>query len=734
MKRLAATGILVLVLLASWSATLPTASAQNDLAFPLDRPINEFTARPNVVYSTTVDLVQNSTFFMVVDCSTCTVNLSRDNSSFSFTESLVKTDLVTGQYHLSMTVEQTENVRYTLSNSTTQEHPTVRPAPGQAMAHHAAGLCPTPMACMDLERSGVLGTVPEGNEVHFAATGHLVGSDEFYIVEVEEGDTVEWQWLATTAGVRLQAYAQTNSTEILLDGESVLTSSYLQPTSDEAVAWWTAAEDGRLVFRLSTQDTHVTWKAIVFHHQNQPVTDLTHRDLTQAANIQGHGTTTGLFDWPVNTKLTLEHPYGEVEVRVDQLMNGSWILGTTVLLNGSSPLTTYPYPGVTGGRVMVESNVAFAVHLRAESYADLNHLEAPSYLPGGLDTNNASWPILNLSNVTVSELTLAVHDTSDTFRIVVDGWEDSIHYVQFTLDGNVTGMEAQMWDIDQTTGEVLATDITRPVSEQLRIGLQVGRGTHYIQFRLQDSNASTSNLWGEDVASKLYFITPAYSLMDEGEEPWFEPSDEAVWWGSFARWFLGFLFLIPAVYVGVSFQRDRQFAKELLRKASRLAWYSERLSSGETTVKASRKDLNRALMAVAQLPWEEGINAWGEPALTHTTDGMAMGVWRVDKRLARTKGTWPLVIGVHVLKGTWELAALRFDAPHGQPFEVVHVEPRFLHQGEEVFLDTLNEGHRAFLYVELQGQAPAVDIELNGRMDRVPFASRIPQTVLMEEE
>ena len=59
----------------------------------------------------------------------------------------------------------------------------------------------------------------------------------------------------------------------------------------------------------------------------------------------------------------------------------------------------------------------------------------------------------------------------------------------------------------------------------------------------------------------------------------------------------------------------------------------------------------------------------------------------------------------------------------------MHAEPRFLFQGEEVFLDTMGPGHRAYLIVELSGPAQRVDVELNGRMDGQPFAARVPETL-----
>ena len=57
----------------------------------------------------------------------------------------------------------------------------------------------------------------------------------------------------------------------------------------------------------------------------------------------------------------------------------------------------------------------------------------------------------------------------------------------------------------------------------------------------------------------------------------------------------------------------------------------------------------------------------GPQRLEHRTEDVALAVWRADERLATTEGAWPVVVGVHVINGTWDLAALRFDAPEGRP-------------------------------------------------------------------
>ena len=114
-----------------------------------------------------------------------------------------------------------------------------------------------------------------------------------------------------------------------------------------------------------------------------------------------------------------------------------------------------------------------------------------------------------------------------------------------------------------------------------------------------------------------------------------------------------------------------------------------------------------------------------------------MAVWVLDQRLAKNENTLPVMVGIHVIKGQWELAALRFDAPEGEAYTIKRVEPRFLHRGEEIFLDTMNEGNITFLTVELSGSASSVDIEINGRCDGIPSAARMPQAIgtsSLEEE
>ena len=53
---------------------------------------------------------------------------------------------------------------------------------------------------------------------------------------------------------------------------------------------------------------------------------------------------------------------------------------------------------------------------------------------------------------------------------------------------------------------------------------------------------------------------------------------------------------------------------------------------------------------------------------------------------------------LHIVEGMWDLAALRFDSPVGQPWTVCHVEPRF-YSVEEVF-QTMAHDNRTFIMVD----------------------------------
>ena len=676
---------------------------------------------------------QGTSHLIAWDCLECTVYAEGDDHAW--TNGTGQTASVEVQNSTSVVVTTESQIAETISimvvNNLMSSGVTTRPAPGSNTPMTVIGLCVTADDCLDTNAGTLASRISPDEDENYLLSGHGESSvDEYRTFEVSTGDTVEWQWLGSTSDISVQIYQQTDDAEHLFDQTHGLSEGFSElDGSSPRSAYWTATTNGRFVARISTNSAETAWAAHVMHHAAQGQSSLIETDLAFGTTLLGHGGTTALFEWNDVESLHVHAAFEGVQLRLDQFMAGAWVQGTVRALEAGDSWTVYPYPDTTVGRLTIENTSVYALDIITFSFADRMGIEAPSYLPDSLESNNSSWPLLNLTSVSSGEFTLAVHDTIDTYRLEVDGWVDSIHYLQFTLDGDVEGLEVQLWDFDQTTWEVLATDITQPVGDELKIGLQVGRGTHYLQLRFQNASSATPHLWGEEVPAKPYTIQGSYSLVDEGEEPWYPPSDEAVYWGEVARWFMGLLFLIPVIYLGISLRRSKAFAAKVAEKKQRLEWYTARLNSGESSIKEARGDLTKALHAVAQLAWQEGLEAWGPHRVQHRTENIALAVWQVDQRLAQSDDAWPLVVGVHVVEGSWELAALRFDAPEGSAFEVTNVEPRFLSQGEEVFLDAMHEGHRTYLLVELTGEASQVDVELNGRVNNEPFAARIPETV-----
>ena len=714
---------------------VPTTNAQSDSTPSEEERLSTVSLTANQNQAFTLGVEASTTSIVTWDCVSCQIQV--ETSSSNITESVhgstmlsvVANETTDIQLNISSTVDET--VRLLTIHGIRLGELTTRPAPGASTTQTTVTACEQVMDCIDASSGRLSSSVPYGQDASFIHHGLVESThDQFLVFNASQGDTLEWQWLMSTSSLTVQMYHQTTTEEQLLEEISTSVASYTSLGNEGSnTAYWAAPTDGRFIARLSTDAAHSTWAAYVLLHQHQGVMSLMDETTVNGAELLGHNNLSVPFEWSETKQLTIVSPLEPTEVAVDQLLDGSWVAGTPTVVEPGETMVVYPYPDVNGGRLKITNSPVFSLELSTRSFADNETFEAPSYRPTDEAIDNSTWPILNLTETSGGEFTLAVHDTTDTYRLVVDGWDESIHFVQVMVEGDITGLEVQMWDIDQNTGEVLATDITRPVGDQLKIGLQVGRGTHYFQLRFQNASEVTGHLWGEHVEERTYMLLPAYSLIDEGDEPWFPPSDDAVYWGNVARWFMGVLFLLPVVYLGIHIKRSKNFATSVAEKKQRLAWYISRLDSGESNVKETRVDMAKALRAVAQLEWNEGLEAWGPKRLEHRTDDIALAVWSVDERLANHKGAWPVVVGVHVLNGTWDLAALRFDAPEGQGFQVVHVEPRFLFQGEEVFLDTMGEGHRTYLVVELSGPAKHVDVELNGRMDGEPFAARVPETL-----
>jgi hypothetical protein len=192
--------------------------------------------------------------------------------------------------------------------------------------------------------------------------------------------------------------------------------------------------------------------------------------------------------------------------------------------------------------------------------------------------------------------------------------------------------------------------------------------------------------------------------------------------------------ILPAAFLFYKIKSTRAEGRRLGAVHERLKILTAILDSGSETPKRTRKTLVKSLEAVATLPWQSACESWGIPDRTYSTQGTSLAIWKLDQRLSKEPESWPLLIGLHTPDETWEVSGFRFDAPNGNPWNVVNVEPRLLHRGEEIFIDTIAKGTMIFLTVELSGDGSQVDIELNGHVDGKPRGMKIPTTLSRSSE
>ena len=66
----------------------------------------------------------------------------------------------------------------------------------------------------------------------------------------------------------------------------------------------------------------------------------------------------------------------------------------------------------------------------------------------------------------------------------------------------------------------------------------------------------------------------------------------------------------------------------------------------------------------------------GDTDISYRTDNVAIACWKLDERMAKSQDSWPIIIGIYVIDGNWEIAALRLDSPEGEVWGIESVTPR----------------------------------------------------------
>ncbi len=715
-------------------SSIPFADAQqNNTVSVVDGRIIGFISQPNVIHQVNTTVESGDWLSVTVNCGQCTAIISIAEQNISTTETAVIQALDSAIATLEISSAISEMITYTFTNAITENYPTIRPAPSEPIPYDVGGVCESQFSCIEADR-GHLAAISLGELDDDSFISGVLDNDksEYIAIEIEQGDSLEVSLVHSSADLEISAFFQ-NSTAENAYQSTITTAIAFEPTLTPEPVYWVAEEDGRIILKVDSASQNTAWVVARTIHKAKDMVDSECYSITYGACVTGHSITSTAIEWNETNELILVPQQNNVTIQLTQIVDGTMLEMDSILIEADRAKSIFAYPNASAALITIEAPV-FWLDMYLSDYSDFSSgNEAPSLLPMKVDSDNSSYPTLPIDDlVHHAELTLSVHDISDVYKIEIDAWEDSLHLIQITAEGDVQNLQLEMWDIDQQTWLVNDFIEANYSNGKLQTALQVNRGTHFVRVSLIDGEQylnSQNSTWGQIDDSITYQLSTQYTLIDEGEQPWFPPSDKAIWYGGVMRWVLGSLFLIPVIFLAFDLRKKKKFATMLASKKERLTWFKQRLDDGTSDVKTSRSELVAALVAIATLDWETGLQTWGKPVAQHRTENIAIAAWIVDERLVKIKGSWPLIIGIHVLEGSWELTALRFDAPQGQPWEVVNVEPRFLYNGEEVFVDTINEGSRTFLAVELNGDSDCVDIELNGKMNNIPMAARIPSTV-----
>jgi len=698
----------------------------------IDGRIAGFQAEPSETHVREWLMAEGEWFSLVLDCNQCEAQVTLDGAISTTTSKLSLQATGNGTAELSITSSVEEYVSYSLVEVIDENFSHIRPSPSENISLESHGYCNEVLLCINPSQ-GHLNGIPSGEygESEFIRGILEQSTPDFIPVKVASGDTLELQFMHATDEISLSVYFQDNDSEVHLNQTIDQPLSLVANTPGDAKMWH-FTQDGRVFIKIESEAIDTAWvlKRMLYQQSNSNVFIQSHEDL----KIVGHFSTSITIEMNDTQKLILQAFHTAPTLRIEQLVGGTWIPGEVQNMSPNNHTAFYPYPNISAVQLHVESPVHW-IDIFVLDFSDIDSgEEAPSYRPSSALSANSSWPLMPKQSAQLEgELTLSIHDTSDVYRIEIEGWDESEHVVKIIVEGsNIESLQLEFWNMDQETWSEVESRTATLADGKIQLALEVSRGTHFFRVSLIDSNNYTQHTWGEEVPSIPYFVSSGYTLIDEGNEPYFPPDENAEKWGVRARFFLGALFLVPVAYLAILQYRTKRTAQNMFLKSEQLAWFKRQMDSGEITPQQSRKNLAKALQAISLLNWEEANKAWGRTDLEYRTENIALAVWKLDRRMAKTEDSIPVMVGVHILEGHWDLAALRFDAPVGQAWKVEHVEPRFLHRGEEVFLDTMAVGNRTFVMAELSGNAVAVDIELNGRMDGEASAARIPNALILD--
>ncbi len=644
-----------------------------------------------------------------VDCNNCSIEISK-NDAILANGSNYALDVDQGQIEL----ESYGGEDYILVLPDEENWPNQRPSPMQQSDHLNI---PTQILCPC--------------ELGLSLEGRITSDqpDIIHIDTVNESTHYKIDLMASSDDLLISVFAQNLTNEWLIESFEISTPVRYQSTSTSLFVQHDAvtSEENRIFLQLETQSPRSFYSMNLSKFDTHSIHELTQPN----GFVEGFG--------PQVISIPFNHTQEARIIGSDAIISQQLFVQensmSNPILHQAGQSIIWAMPSTIQLELSVVTNQSWIIEYQIIDHGDgLEKIEAPAMLPQTNQTDNQSWPLLPLEKTQVSgELSLPIMDYVDVYRIETSGWDESIHLFQVVIEGDVRNLEATIWDMNQDLWIPLDSTNASFSMKSITISSQLGLGTHFLRIQLPNGSDSLPQEWGGNASVYAYTLDIYYELVDEGEEPWFPPNQEAVTWGERVRWILGIGMLLPAILLAWNLRIQRNQAAEILENKERIKWVKQRIQ--EVGAKQASKDLEKSLSGLALLEWEDAILSWGEPMLRHMTEGIDIAAWALDEQLT-DDDSWPLLVGIKVGTDNWEIAGMRFEAPEGEPWEIKSVKPRLLSRDDEIFLDQLSAESRTFVQVNISGSAAMVSVHISGMVNEVPMAAKPSNAInrFQEEE
>ena len=369
-----------------------------------------------------------------VNCSDCnllletnseTINSTPSATIYSSTESFLK---ITIESSITQLIEMNQLIGVSESIASS------RPAPGAPFLPAQIHYCDSDYSCLGDSKNVQPRSILEYELNYSGYQSGIATSDSanHFAVGLVEGETLEFSLAFVDSNAELELFWQNQTSEQSITTDVFSSGGFIEKGAN--IQWFTATEDGRLIFKVSTVSPRVIWgiqtiiheeKSYIIENSHNPTRITGHGEISFSSEII-HGQAVKFSSLPDNCQISSsEFINGNFTTKQPAVLDKTSLDGPALWAKPSSVLIT-----VTLQCLALDTNVNIV------SYFDANStLEAPSLIPMNYFANNSSYPKTNQdTNGIDSYFITSIGDNSDVYKIEIEAWEDSMHFLKYSIE------------------------------------------------------------------------------------------------------------------------------------------------------------------------------------------------------------------------------------------------------------------------------------------------------------